>query len=117
MNLFKISTLGVALSLVAGAAFAGAVDGPTDHDDTVLEGKTDVYRVRFKAGEKAIVRAKAHGDDIDLYIYDTHDNLIEKDAGDDDVPVCIWTPKWTGEFKIKIVNNERHSVDYKLETN
>ncbi len=117
MKFLKITALFGALAILGGAAFAGAHDGATDHDDTVEEGKIDVYRIRFDGGEQAIVRAKAHGDDIDLYIYDTHDNLIEKDVEDDDVPVCIWTPKWTGEFKIKVVNNESHSVDYKLETN
>ncbi|BCM93091.1 hypothetical protein IAD21_04979 [Abditibacteriota bacterium] len=117
MQILKIIALCGVLSILGGAAFAGAVEGPTDHDDTVEEGKIDVYRIRFTGGEKAMVRAKAHGDDIDLYIYDTHDNLIEKDVDDDDVPVCIWTPKWTGEFKVKIVNNESRSVDYKLETN
>ena len=117
MKISKIAALCGMLSVIGGAAFAGAVDGPTDHDDTVEEGKTDVYRIRFTGGKQAIVRAKAHGDDIDLFVYDTHDNLVEKDTDDDDVPVCIWTPKWTGQFKVKIINNEKHDVDYKLETN
>lgn len=116
MKLLKITALFAALSILGAAAFAGAVDGPTRVADTVAEGKIDVYRVSFTAGQKATVRAKVHGADIELSVYDSHDVLVQKDSTRD-VLVCTWTPKATEEFKIKIVNNEKHSVDYKLETN
>lgn len=106
-----------ALSVVGAAAFAGAVDGPTNQSETVAQGKIDVYRVRFTGGQKATVRAKTQGDDIDLFVYDSHDNLVAKDEEKRLVSVCAWTPKDTEEYKIKIVNNEKHDVDYKLETN
>lgn len=119
MKQFKLAgaffALLVACCVGVNIAFAGAVDGPTKQNETVEEGKTDVYRIRFKAGEKAVVRTKVRGD-IDLFIYDSHDTLVVKDT-DNAQPVCVWTPKTADEFKIKVVNNEGHSVDYKLETN
>ncbi len=114
--------LGCSLSFGSQAVLAGALSDtndsvPLNHDDTVKQGHSDSYKVRFKGGERAIVRAKAHGDDIDLMIYDSHDNLVEKDVAKDDVPVCVWTPKWTGQFTIKVINNENRDVDYTLTSN
>lgn len=117
MKLLKPLALMSALSIFGAVAFAGAVDGPTKQSETVAEGKIDVYRIRFTGGQKATVRAKTQGDDIDLFIYDTHDNLVVKDDEKHLASVCTWTPTETDEYKIKIVNNEKHDVDYKLETN
>ncbi len=114
--------LGCSLTFGSRAVLAGALSDtgeatPLNHDDTVQQGHTDVYKVRFEGGERAMVRAKAHGDDIDLMIYDAHGNLVEKDIDKDDVPVCVWTPRWTGQFTIKVINNEDRDVDYKLDSN
>jgi hypothetical protein len=74
--------------------------------------------MKFRGGETAIVAAKAgNGEDIDLLIYDENGNEVERDRSTDDVPVCIWTPKWTGEFTIKVDNQARNDVTYVLMTN
>lgn len=96
----------------------GAVGGSKYAEDRVNAGAADVYRVQFRSGETAIVTVIGDGDtDLDLYIYDENDNLIDSDEEYDDNCVCIWTPKWTGTFKIKIVNRGRVYNRYMLHTN
>lgn len=96
----------------------GAVGGSKYARDRVNAGATDVYRVQFRANEMAMVTVIGDGDtDLDLYIYDENDNLIDSDEEIDDNCVCIWTPKWTGTFKIKIVNRGRVYNNYVLHTN
>ncbi|RYX82352.1 hypothetical protein EON83_19845 [bacterium] len=116
MKLLKITALFGALSIIGGVSFAGAIDGPTSLSDTVQQGKIDVYRINFAGGKKATARAKAAGK-IALFVYDSHDALVGKDEGETGTVTFTWTPKETEEFKIKVVNNEKSDVAYKLETN
>ena len=117
MKLFAVASVCLAflLTCTRGVALAGAFDGPTKQSETVLEGKTDVFRIRFVGGKRAVVRAKAGQSDIDLFIYDAHDVLVA--SATEAVLSCNWTPAATDEFTIKVVNNEKRDVDYKLETN
>lgn len=91
------------------AARNGATRGATKdyaaHKDTVKANGTDVYNIRFRGGERACVVVSGDGDtDLDLYIYDENDNLITSDTDYSDDCVCVWNPRWTGNFKIKIIN-------------
>ena len=80
--------------------------GPSiDLYDKVLAGYTDTWTYTFRANSEARVTVEGDGDtDLDLYIYDENNNLITKDDDNIDYCICTWTPKWTGTFKIKIVN-------------
>jgi hypothetical protein len=115
-------TCGALMALVAGLLSspepvgAGAVNGARHSQETVLAGRNDVYNVRFRGREEAIVRVTGEGD-LDLFIYDANGNLIAKDEAEDNTPVCVWTPRWTGTFKIVVKNCEGYDVDYVLQTN
>ena len=66
---------------------------------------TDTYVQRFYAGESVWIRVRGDGDtDLDLYVYDENGNLIDSDTDTDDKCLCIFTPKWTGRFTIKVKN-------------
>ena len=80
--------------------------GPSiDLYDKVLAGYTDTWTYTFRANSEARVTVEGDGDtDPHLYIYDENNNLITKDDDNIDYCICTWTPKWTGTFKIKIVN-------------
>lgn len=96
----------------------GAVGGPEYSDTYVKANGTDVYNIRFRGGEPAVVTVVGDGDtDLDLYIYDENGNLIDKDIDYTDVCVCSWTPSWTGTFQIKVVNRGNVYNSYLLETN
>ena len=63
------------------------------------------FSAAHAANSEARVTVEGDGDtDLDLYIYDENNNLITKDDDNIDYCICTWTPKWTGTFKIKIVN-------------
>ena len=83
--------------------------------DKVLANHTDTWTYTFRANSQARVTVDGDGDtDLDLYIYDENDNLITKDDDGIDYCVCTWTPRWTGQFKIKIVNRGNVYNRYQL---
>lgn len=111
---------GVLLALIddVNSNVRGAVGGPRYNYSSVSAGGTDVYNISFRAGELAIVTVVGDGDtDLDLYVYDNNGNLIDSDADYTDNCVCTWTPRWTGNFRIKIVNRGRVFNRYVLRTN
>lgn len=111
---------GVLLALIndVNSNVRGAVGGPKYHVDQVAAHGTDYYNVTFRANEIAIVTVIGDGDtDLDLYIYDSNGNLIDSDTDYTDNCVCTWTPRWTGSFRIKIVNRGSVYNRYVIRTN
>ena len=111
---------GVLLALIddVNTNVRGAVGGEKYASSSVNAGATDVYNVSFRGGELAMVIVVGDGDtDLDLYVYDNNGNLIARDADYTDDCVVTWTPRWTGNFKIKIVNRGRVYNSYILRTN
>ena len=78
---------------------------------------TDVYTVTFRSGQEAWVYVSGDGDtDLDLYIYDENGNLIDSDTDSTDECLCTFTPRWTGQFKIKIKNRGNVYNEYQITT-
>ena len=40
--------------------------------------------------------------DLDFWLYDENDNLIDSDTGTDAVPVVRVTPRWSGTFSLRV---------------
>jgi len=96
----------------------GAVGGGQYNRTNVRAHGTDQYRIRFRAGQTAIVTAIGDGDtDLDLYVYDENGNLIDSDTDYTDNCVCTFTPRWTGTFTIRVVNRGGVYNNYVLRTN
>lgn len=111
---------GVLLALIddVNTNVRGAVGGEKYASSSVNAGATDVYNISFRGGELAIVTVIGDGDtDLDLYVYDNNGNLIDSDNDYTDDCVCTWTPRWTGNFRIKIVNRGNVYNRYILRTN
>lgn len=111
---------GVLLALIddVKSNVRGAVGGAKYARSRVSAGGTDVYNISFRAGELAMVMVIGDGDtDLDLYVYDSNGNLIARDADYTDDCIVSWTPRWTGNFRIKIVNRGRVYNQYILRTN
>ena len=102
----------------AKGSHRGSVNGPSRHYDSVNGESVDTYQISFIANELAEILVSGDGDtDLDLYVYDSNGNLIEKDTDySDDCYVC-WVPKWTGRFIVKIVNRGPVYNRYALLTN
>ena len=111
---------GVLLALIddVNSNVRDAVGGEKYASSRVEAQSTDVYNVTFRGGELAMVIVVGDGDtDLDLYIYDNNGNLIESDTDYSDDCVCTWTPRWTGNFRIKIKNRGNVYNSYILRTN
>lgn len=111
---------GVLLALIddVSSNVRGASGGPKYASSSVNAGESDVYNITFRGGETAIVIVVGDGDtDLDLYVYDNNGNLVDSDTDYTDDCVCTWTPRWTGNFRIKIVNRGRVYNNYVLRTN
>ncbi|GAB1415270.1 hypothetical protein MASR2M117_06760 [Paludibacter sp.] len=96
----------------------GAVGGPKEGYYKVAAGGSDIFTVKFWANERATVAVSGDGDtDLDLYVYDESGNLIVKDDDYSDDCIVNWTPKWTGQFTIKVVNCGNVYNRYAIVTN
>ena len=84
----------------------------------VLANSTDVFTIRFPGDKLAEVFVSGDGDtDLDLYVYDENNNLIESDVDYTDQCYVSWTPAWTGPFKVKVVNRGNVRNYYSIWTN
>lgn len=113
-------TDGVLLALIddVNSNVRGAVGGAKYSNTRVEARSTDSYNIRFRANELAIVTVVGDGDtDLDLYVYDNNGNLIDSDTDYTDNCVCTWTPRWTGNFRIRVVNRGNVYNQYILRTN
>lgn len=83
----------------------GAVGGPYMITRRVNMYSTNTYSVHFRANELAEVAIIGDGDtDLDLFVFDSNDNLIVSDTNYSDRCYVSWTPRWTGEFFIVVKN-------------
>jgi len=96
----------------------GLVGGARVHNDRVIG--RDVYNLQFHGERQAVIQLLGDGDDIEIYIFDSNGNFITSDAnGISTVRHVTWTPRWTGDFRVVIVNPSDRVpyVDYRITTN
>lgn len=96
----------------------GATGGATTHRDRVLKRTADNYNLRFRGGERARVAVIGDGDtDLDLVVEDENGNVVAQDMDLTDNCVVEWTPRWTGTFHVRVINNGNLFNNYLLLTN
>lgn len=89
----------------AKGAQRGNINGPS-RDYSSVNGKSHVdYTASFVADQLAEVLVSGDGDtDLDLYVYDSNNNLIASDTDYSDDCYVRWVPAWSGRYTIRIVN-------------
>ena len=96
----------------------GAMGGPKYAYGTVYARSYTYYDAKFWANEIAEVVVSGDGDtDLDLYVYDENGNLIASDTDYTDDCYVRFAPRWTGLFRIKIVNRGGVYNNYAIVTN
>lgn len=96
----------------------GAVGGPKYAHSSVSAHSYTYYDAKFWANEIAEVVVSGDGDtDLDLYVYDENGNLIVSDTDYTDDCYVRFYPRWTGLFRIKIVNRGGVYNNYTIATN
>jgi hypothetical protein len=105
----KKMVLGMVAAMAVCLALGSTATAATTVKTVVLPGgMNDNWTVTFVGGFKAAVLIKGDGDtDLDLYVYDQNGNLIAFSEGPTDREAVTFTPRWTGKFKIKVVNRSR----------
>ena len=93
----------------------GAVNGPTTYHYKLKKQYVHTWNIDFNGGEYATVQVQGDGaSDLNLYIYDEDNNLIALDASPGDYCYTSWYPRWTGSYKIQVVNAGDSINDYYL---
>lgn len=96
----------------------GAMGGPKYAYGRVSARSYTYYDQKFWADEIAEVAVSGDGDtDLDLYVYDENGNLIASDTDYTDDCYVRFCPRWTGLFRIKIVNRGGVYNNYAIVTN
>lgn len=96
----------------------GALNGPYQHYDRIYGNTSDTYTIRFRGGELAEVGIVGDGDtDLDLYIYDENGNSIVYDNSYSGNCYVSFYPRWTGPFRVKVINRGGVYNNYCLLTN
>lgn len=109
----------VAAKLEAAAeGTRGAVGGAKYAYGSVAAHSYTYYNQKFWADEIAEIVVSGDGDtDLDLYVYDENGNLITSDTDYTDDCYVRFCPRWTGLFRIKIVNRGGVYNRYAIVTN
>ncbi len=96
----------------------GRVGGPAERTDLISANSVHTYYINFIADELAEIAVKGDSDtDLDLFVFDSTDNEIAKDVDYTDKCYVSWVPKWTGKYKVVIVNRGGVSNRYLMLTN
>jgi len=105
-----------ALLAVVGISQATVLEkGYAQGYSTVYGSSSDTYTEYFVGGFAAGAYLSGNGNtDLDLYIYDANGNLICRSEAMFDDEYCIWTPSWTGMFKVVVKNRGSISNRYFL---
>ena len=106
------------MAATTSAVRAGSIGGPKITREIVLPESTDSYVIAFRADDlAAVVVSGDGGTDLDLYVYDGNGNLIAKDDDETDDCAVRWSPRWTGKFRIRVVNRGSLPNKYTIASN
>lgn len=97
----------------------GRVGGPGSLVTRVSARDTDrVSLGNFRGGEYGRIEVRGDGDtDLDCFVYDEHNNLIDSDTDYTDICFLSFTPQWTGTFRLEVRNLGSVWNEYTIVTN
>ncbi|MEQ9454003.1 MAG: hypothetical protein RLN76_05340 [Phycisphaeraceae bacterium] len=100
------------------AVTMGAVGGPKYNIERAPARTAVNYDINFEAGKLARIAVIGDSDtDLDLIVLDQNGNRITADVDDSDFCIVQWTPRWTGDFRIVVVNHGSVWNEYIIVTN
>ena len=103
---------------VAKTVAKGRQDGPARVVTTIQPGVSNVYTVSFNGDEPAMVAITGDGfTDLDLFVEDDKGNRVCASTSAVDDEICRWTPRWTGNFRIRVRNIGAQANEYRLWSN
>ncbi|PPK99980.1 hypothetical protein SAMN05444682_110134 [Parapedobacter indicus] len=101
-----------------GLRSRGRTEGPKTMAAQVKGGSSFATTWSFKGSEKAIVSVIGDGDnDLDLFVFDKHNNIIAQDDSHTDACEVQFTPSNKADYKIVVKNWGSSYSDFILITN
>lgn len=83
----------------------GLVDGPTAWVRDISADSHINWRVTARGSEVWRLAAIGDGDtDVDIRVFDENGNLVCEDNGLSHRAECTFTPRWTGQFTVRVIN-------------
>ena len=72
--------------------------------DNLDDDAEDSFTLTLTQGREYAIVGACDNDcsDIDFWLYDENDNLVDSDTSTDDIPIVRVTPRWTGTFRIRV---------------
>ena len=106
-------------ALISISDFGGHTGGAKGAYNEFIPGfSTTTYDTRFYGGERAEIEIDGDNySDLDLFVYDENGNLVASDTDSLDFCYVAWVPKWTGNFRVQVVNVGSDANWYDIETN
>jgi len=102
----------------ANQSTRGRVGGPAEKTELVPANNTLTYTMNFIEGELAEIGLRGDGDtDLDLFVFDSSDNKIATDTDYTDRCYVSWIPKWTGRYRVVVVNRGMVANQFTIRTN
>jgi hypothetical protein len=99
-------------------ASRGKIGAPIRSVTSVQARSIDSYTIPFEGGRIARIVVDGDNDtDLDCYLYDEYGNAVVRDADYSDTCVLQWTPRWSGDFTLRIRNGGSVYNRYYLLTN
>jgi hypothetical protein len=93
-------------------------DGPARFASRIGDGVSDVYTMSFRADEPVMVAITGEGvSDLDLFVEDEAGSRVCASTGAGDDEICRWTPRWNGNFRVRVRNLGAVYNEYRLWSN
>jgi hypothetical protein len=93
-------------------------DGPARFATRIGDGMTQIFTLSFRANEPVMVAITGEGhSDLDLFVEDEAGNRICASDGGGDDEICRWTPRRTGNFRIRVRNLGAAHNEYRMWSN
>jgi hypothetical protein len=77
-----------------------------DHELTgsLEEGRSETHDVRLRGGQAYAILGACDNDcgDLDLFLLDDDGNEIDSDVSTDDFPIVRYSPRRTGEYRVRV---------------
>jgi len=102
MNKFVFSIF--ACLTLASTSIASPVGGPQKSQDKINPEEFRVYEIDVEGQEVLNIFAQGTGGDLDCYLFDENNVLVEKDVRKANMCVIVGEPKKAGKFHLMLKN-------------
>lgn len=117
-NLVALLDAEAAKAKATASGTLGSTRGAIAHRDSVAARSYDDFVISFYGGQVARVGVVGDGDtDIDLIVYDQNGHEIARDTDPSSECLVQFVPRWTGPFRVRVINNGYVYSNYILMTN